>query len=102
MSSVLRYAFGEQPANHLILASTDDPRFARLLIDAKLLQSLLGGSNSEGDEDITRRLIHFNDSLSQYAEKSSDVRTIEILDPESEMSATIVVDLANRRYDSAV
>lgn len=102
LSPVLRRAFGEQPVSHLLLASVDDPRFARLMVDATLLQSLLTGSISEGSEEITRRLSQFNDTLSQYAEKSSDIRTIEVLDPHSELRTTVVVDLANRRYDSAI
>ncbi len=101
LSPVLRRAFGEQPVSHLLLASVDDPRFARLMIDTTLLQALLTGSISEGSEEIMRRLSQFNDALSQYAEKSSDIRTIEVLDPHSELRTTVVVDLANRRYDSA-
>lgn len=101
LSPVLRRAFGDQPVSHLVLASVDDPRFARLVVDKTLLQSLLTGSISEGSDEITRRLSQFNDALSQYAEKSSDIRTIEVLDPHSELRTTVVVDLANRRYDSA-
>lgn len=102
LSPVLRRAFGEQPVSHLVLASVDDPRFARLVIDTTLLQSLLTGSISEGSDDVTRRLGHFNDTLSKYAEKSSDIRNIEVFDPHSELRTTVVVDLANRRYDSAI
>jgi hypothetical protein len=102
LSPVLRRAFGEQPVSHLLLASVDDPRFARLVIDTTLLQSLLTGSISEGSDEITRRLGQFNDTLSQYAEKSSDIRNIEVFDPHSELRTTVVVDLANRRYDSAI
>ena len=101
LSPVLRRAFGDQPISNLILASVDDPRFARLVVDKTLLQSLLTGSISEGSDEITRRISQFNDVLSQYAEKSSDIRTIEVLDPHSELRTTVVVDLANRRYDSA-
>lgn len=102
LSPVLRRAFGEQPVSHLLLASVDDPRFARLMVDGTLLRSLLTGSISEGSEEITRRLSQFNDILSQYAEKSSDIRTIEVFDPHSELRTTVVVDLANRRFDSAI
>jgi hypothetical protein len=102
LSPVLRRAFGDQPVSHLVLASVDDPRFARLVVDKTLLQSLLTGSISEGSDEVTRRLSQFNDALSQYAEKSSDIRTIEVLDPHSELRTTVVVDLANRRYDSAI
>ncbi|HHX6518075.1 TPA: Druantia anti-phage system protein DruA [Pseudomonas aeruginosa] len=102
LSPVLQRAFGEQPVSHLVLAVVDDPRFARLVIDRALLQSLLTGSISEGSDETTRRLSQFNDALSQYAEKSSDIRNIEILDPHTELHTTVVVDLSNRRYDSAV
>lgn len=101
LSAVLRRAFGEQPISHLVLAPIDDPRFSLLIVDTTLLQSLLTGSISEGSDEITRRLSQFNDALSQYAEKSSDIRTIEVLDPHSELRTTVVVDLTNRRYDSA-
>jgi hypothetical protein len=43
-----------------------------------------------------------NDVLAQFAEKNSDVRSIEVFDPHSELRTTVVVDLSNRRYDSAV
>ena len=102
LSPVLRRAFGHQPVSHLLLASIDDPRFARMVVDTTLLQSLLTGATSEGNDEITRRLCQFNDALSQYAEKSSDIRTIEVFDPHSELRTTVVVDLANRRYDSAI
>jgi hypothetical protein len=102
LSPVLKKAFGEQPVSHLLFASVDDPRFARLIIDTTLLQALLTGSISEGSDEITRRLGQFNETLSQYAEKSSDIRNIEIFDPHSELRTTVVVDLANRRYDSAI
>jgi hypothetical protein len=59
------------------------------------------GAFSDGQTPTTRRLIQFNDALSQYGDRSPDVRTIEVLDPQSEMRATVVVDLVNRRYDSA-
>jgi hypothetical protein len=101
LAPVLKRAFGEQPINHLILASVDDPRFARLVIDTTLLQALMTGAISEGSEEIARRLSQFNDTLAQFAEKSSDIRTIEVVDPHSELRTTVVVDLANRRYDSA-
>lgn len=101
LTPLLQRAFGEQPINHLILAPLDDPRFARLVIDTTLLQALMTGAISEGSEEIARRLNQFNDTLAQYAEKSSDIRTIEVVDPHSELRTTVVVDLANRRYDSA-
>lgn len=101
LSPVLRRAFGEQPAGHLLLASADDPRFARLVVDPELLEGLLHGSVADGQSEISRRLAQFNDTLSQYGEKSSDVRTIDVIDPQSELRTTVVVDLVNRRYDSA-
>lgn len=102
LAPVLSRAFGTQPISHLLLASVDDPRFARLMIDTPLLQALLTNSISEGSDEIGRRLSQFNDTLAQYAEKSSDIRTLEVLDPHSELRTTVVVDLANRRYDSAI
>lgn len=102
LSPVLRAAFGNQPVSHLLLGSTADPRFARLVIDSQLLQALLSGTTSEGSDEIARRLSQFNDVLAQFAEKNSDVRSIEVFDPHSELRTTVVVDLSNRRYDSAV
>lgn len=101
LAPVLRRAFGDQPINHLILAPVEGPGFARLVVDTTLLQALMTGAISEGSEEITRRLSQFNDTLAKYAEKSSDIRTIEVVDPHSELRTTVVVDLANRRYDSA-
>jgi hypothetical protein len=101
LSPVLRRAFGRQPVTHLLLASADDPRYARLVVDPELIEGLMHGAFSDGQTPTTRRLIQFNDALSQYGDRSPDVRTIEVLDPQSEMRATVVVDLVNRRYDSA-
>ncbi|ACC69437.1 hypothetical protein Bphy_0244 [Paraburkholderia phymatum STM815] len=101
LAPVLKRAFGEQPVGHLVLASADDPRFARLVVDPTLLEGLLHGSISDGQSEVSRRLGQFNDALAQYAEKSTDVRTIEIVDPQSELRTTVVVDLINGRYDSA-
>lgn len=101
LAPVLKKAFGEQPVNHLLLASGEDPRFARLVIDTRLLEGLLHSSFADAQSEISRRLGQFNDALAQYGEKSSDVRTIEVVDPQSELRTTVVVDLANRRYDSA-
>jgi hypothetical protein len=56
---------------------------------------------AEAADDLERRLGRFNDALSQHAEVGSHVRTIEILDPESELHVRVRVDLAQRRYDSA-
>jgi hypothetical protein len=101
LSPVLRRAFGRQPVTHLLLASADDPRYARLVVDPELIEGLMHGAFSDGQTPTTRRLIQFNDALSQYGDRSPDVRTIEVLDPQSEMRAAVVVDLVNRRYDSA-
>ncbi|PKO35861.1 MAG: hypothetical protein CVU34_01150 [Betaproteobacteria bacterium HGW-Betaproteobacteria-7] len=101
LAPVLRKAFGEQPTGHLLLASADDPRFARLVVDTELLEGLLHGSIADGQSEISRRLGQFNDTLSQYGDKSSDVRTVDVVDPQSELRTTVVVDLVNRRYDSA-
>ena len=101
LAPVLRTAFGEQPTGHLLLASADDPRFAKLVVDTELLEGLLHGSIADGQNEISRRLGQFNDALSQYGDKSSDIRTVEVVDPQSELRTTVVVDLVNRRYDSA-
>jgi hypothetical protein len=101
LSPVLRRAFGRQPVTHLLLASADDPRYARLVVDPELIDGLMHGAFSDAQTPTTRRLIQFNDALSQYGDRSPDVRTIEVLDPQSEMRAAVVVDLVNRRYDSA-
>jgi hypothetical protein len=101
LAPVLRKAFGEQPINHLLLASTDDPRFARLVVDPQLLEGLLHGTLADGQNEVSRRLSQFNDTLAQYGEKSPDVRTVDVVDPQSEMRTTVVVDLVNRRFDSA-
>lgn len=101
LAAVLKRAFGEQPVGHLLLASSEDPRFARLVIDATLLQGLLHSSFADGQSEISRRLGQFNDALAPYGDNNSDVRTIEVLDPQSELRTSVVVDVVNRRYDSA-
>lgn len=100
LAPVLRKAFGEQPTGHLLLASADGPRFG-LIVDAELLGGLLHGSIADGQSEISRRLSQFNDTLTKHGDKSSDVRTIDVVDPQSELRTTVVVDLVNRRYDSA-
>ena len=100
LSAVLRNAFGEQPVGHLLLASVDGPRFG-LVVDPELLAGLLHGSIADGQSEISRRLGQFNDTLNKHGEKSSDVRTIDVVDPQSELRTTVVVDLVNKRYDSA-
>jgi hypothetical protein len=101
LAPVLKKAFGDQPVNHLLLASSEDPRFARLVIDAPLIQGLLHSSLADGQSEISRRLAQFNDALAPFGDNNSDVRTIEVLDPQSELRTTVVVDVVNRRYDSA-
>jgi hypothetical protein len=101
LSPVLRRAFGRQPVTHLLLASADDPRYARLVVDPELIDGLMHGAFSDGQTPTIRRLIQFNDAMSKYGDRSPDVRTIEVFDPQSEMRAAVVVDLVNRRYDSA-
>ena len=101
LSPILRRAFGRQPVRHLLLASADDPRFARLVVDPELIDGLMHGAFSDVQTPTNRRLTQFNDALSQYGDRSPDVRTIEVVDPQREMRAAVVVDLVNRRYDSA-
>ncbi|MGP8441615.1 Druantia anti-phage system protein DruA [Burkholderia vietnamiensis] len=101
LAPVLKRAFGEQPVSHLLLASSEDPRFARLVIDTSLLQGLLHSSFADGQSEISRRLGQFNDALAPYGDNNADVRTIEVLDPQSELRTSVVVDVVNRRYDSA-
>ncbi len=100
LSAVLRNAFGEQPVGHLLLASVDGPRFG-LTVDPELLAGLLHGSIADGQSEMSRRLGQFNDTLNKHGDKSSDVRTIDVVDPQSELRTTVVVDLVNKRYDSA-
>jgi hypothetical protein len=100
LAPVLKRAFGEQPISHLLLAASENPRLARLVIDSTLLEGLLHSSFADGQSEISRRLGQFNDALSPYGDNNSDVRTIEVLDPQSELRTSVVVDVVNRRYDS--
>lgn len=100
LAPVLKRAFGEQPLSHLLLAVSEDPRLARLVIDSTLLEGLLHSSFADGQSEISRRLGQFNDALSPYGDNNADVRTIEVLDPQSELRTSVVVDVVNRRYDS--
>lgn len=97
----LHDAFGRQAVDHLLLAPPENVRFASLLVDRRLLGTLLSVGVTEQAEAIERRLTQFNDALAQYAESGSHVRTIELLDPESELNVKVRVDLSQRRYDSA-
>ena len=101
LAPVLRRAFGRQPVTHLLLASADDPRYARLVVDPELIDGLEHGSFSDAQTPTTRRVVQFNEALSQYGDRSPDVRTIEVLDSESDLRVSVVVDLVNRRFDSA-
>jgi hypothetical protein len=101
LSAPLRAAFGELASDYLILAPPDNMRFASLRIDRRLIMTLLYGGITEQDQEIERRLIQFNDALAQHADKGARVRTIEMLDPESELTVKVRVDLQRRRYDSA-
>lgn len=100
LAPVLKRAFGVQPVSHLLLASSEDPRFARLVIDATLLQGLLHSSLADGQSEISRRLGQFNDALAPFGDYNADVRTIEVVDPQSELRISVIVDVVNRRYDS--
>jgi hypothetical protein len=55
----------------------------------------------ESANDLGRRLGRFNDALARHAEAGSYVRTIEMLDPASDLQVRVRVDLTQRRYDSA-
>jgi hypothetical protein len=48
-----------------------------------------------------RQLAQFNDALASHADVGSHVRTIELIDPASDLEVCIRVDLSQRRYDSA-
>lgn len=97
----LRAAFGNQAADHLLLAPPDHVRFANLRVDRRLLLHLMSAESGESSDDLGRRLGRFNDALAQHAEAGSFVRTIEMLDPTSDLQVRVRVDLAQRRYDSA-
>jgi hypothetical protein len=101
LAPALHAAFGRQPADHLLLAPPTNIRFASLLVDRRLLASLISSGVTEQAEEMERRLVAFNDALSRHAEVNSHVRTIELLDPESELNVKVRVDLSQKRYDSA-
>jgi hypothetical protein len=101
LAPALRAAFGEQATDHIVLAPPDNIRFANLVIDRKLLACLLFKGATEHADEVERRLTRFNDALAQHAEVGSHVRTIEVLDPDSELNVRVRVDLSQRRYDSA-
>ena len=101
LAPALRAAFGTQAADHLLLAPPDNVRFANLVVDRRLLLHLMSAGAADAADDLERRLGRFNDALAQHAEAGSHVRTIEMLDPDSDLQVRVRVDLAQRRYDSA-
>jgi hypothetical protein len=101
LSPALRAAFGAQPSDHLLLAPPDNIRFASLVVDRRLLLHLMSAGAADAADDLERRLGRFNDSLAQHAEAGSHVRTIEMLDPETDLQVRVRVDMQQRRYDSA-
>lgn len=101
LAPVLQAAFGNQASDHLLLAPPENVRFANLVVDRRLLLHLMSVGAAEAADDLERRLGRFNDALAQHAEAGSHVRTIEMLDPESDLQVRVRVDLAQRRYDSA-
>ena len=101
LAPALRGAFGPQAIDHLLLAPPDNLRYANLKVDRALLQALLTAGGPDQDDKVKRRLTQFNDALSRHASPASHVRMIEILDPDSEQSIRLRVDLNQHRYDSA-
>jgi hypothetical protein len=101
LAPALRAAFGVQAADHLLLAPPENVRFANLRVDRRLLLHLMSAEAGESADDLGRRLGRFNDALAQHAEAGSYVRTIEMLDPASDLQVRVRVDLTQRRYDSA-
>ena len=101
LAPALRAAFGNQAVDHLLLAPPENVRFANLKVDRRLLLHLMAAESGESADDLERRLGRFNDALAQHAEAGSFVRTIEMLDPTSDLQVRVRVDLAQRRYDSA-
>jgi hypothetical protein len=97
----MRAAFSERKPDYLLLAPPNSIRFASLVVDRRLIMTLLFGGLTDRDSDIERRLIQFNDALSKHAEKAAEVRTIEILDPDNDRVVRVRVDLQRHRYDSA-
>ncbi len=101
LAPALRAAFGTQTVDHLVLAPPGNIRFASLVVDRRLLAALLASGITEQDEEVERRLTQFNDALAQHAQAISHVRTIELLDLDTELNVRVRVDLGHRRYDSA-
>ena len=101
LAPALRAAFGSQAEYHLVLAPPGNIRFASLVVDRRLLAALLASGITEQDEEVDRRLTQFNHALAQHAQMISHVRTIELLDLDTELKVRVRVDLGHRRYDSA-
>ncbi len=101
LAPALHAAFGRQAIDHLLLAPPDNVRFASLLVDRRLLGTLISAGVTEQADEIERRLVAFNDALARHAEVHSHVRTIELLDKASGLNVKVRVDLSQHRYDSA-
>lgn len=101
LAPALAAAYGSQTVDHLLLAPPKNIRFANLLVDRRLLGMLISAGVTEQTAEVERRLVAFNNALSRHAEFGSHVRTIEILDPVSELDVRVRVDLSQSRYDSA-
>jgi hypothetical protein len=98
---VLQAAFGETITDHLLFGPPDNLRFASLTVDRRLIEVLLSHGLSDDERAIERQLAQFNDALASHADVGSHVRTIELIDPASDLEVCIRVDLSQRRYDSA-
>jgi hypothetical protein len=100
LSPALEAAFGRQPLDHVVLAPPDNLRFGSLVVDRLLLEELVSEASAERSPVVERRMQRFNDALARYATRDH-FRTIEIVDPDSELRVRLRVDLNERRYDSA-
>lgn len=101
LAPALHAAFGEVVIDHLLFGPPNNLRYASLLVDPRLIEVLMTHGLSDQNRAIERQLTQFNDALAQYAEAGSHVRTIELLDPASDLEIRVRVDLSQRRYDSA-
>jgi hypothetical protein len=101
LAPALQAAFGETATDHLLFGPPDNLRFASLIVDRRLLEMLLTHGLTDDERAIERQLTQFNDALARHADAGSHVRTIELLDPASDLEVRIRVDLSQRRYDSA-
>lgn len=101
LAPILEAAFGEAVIDHLVLAPRTQTRFARLVVDRRLIEALLSHGSTDDERTVHRQLSQFNDALARHADEGSHVRTVQLLDPTSELDVRIRVDLSQRRYDSA-